>query len=167
MVHSLFLALAASVALDPGNCRQARAGTAGWMADGHGSMSVSTDAQTTGEVTLTCRIPVPSGATSVTLELDSALISFQPAGSKTNGSGLLLSVGRTCRAELIRVAGEDWISAPQRAWSVAVPRGTRSIEVRVTARDSSAADPLRIDLLALRITAGAVPGSEACNSGPL
>jgi hypothetical protein len=104
--------------------------------------------------------------TAVTLEFDAALISFQPAGSKTIGSGLLLSVGRTCRAELIRVAGEDWIEIPRRAWSVPVPAGARSVEVRVTSRDSSPADPLRIDLRGLRLTPGAAGGSEACGTAP-
>jgi hypothetical protein len=165
MVHPLYLALAASILIDPGNCRQTRASSASWTADGRGSLSVSTDAHTTGDVTLTCRIPVPPGVTSVTLELDAAMISFLPAGSRTIGSGLLLLVGRTCRAELIRVAGEDWIEVTKRAWSLPVAAGTRSLEVRVTARDSSSADPLRIDLRRLRLTAGAVAGSQACGNG--
>jgi hypothetical protein len=164
MVHAVTLAFAVSVVIDPAMCRQSRTGSAAWQTDGRGGISASTDARTTADLVLNCRVPVPKGVTSVTLQLDRALVSFQPAGSKTNGSGLLLSVGRGCRAELIRVAGEDWIETPRRAWAVKLPRGSRHLEVQVTARDLSAADPLRIDIQGLRVSAGQANDAQACQS---
>lgn len=163
MVHPVFLAFAVSIALDPAACRQSHKGAAAtWSADGRGGISTSTAAGTKGEVTLRCRVPVPEGVSAVTLELDRAHISFQPAGSREGGSGLLLMIGRACGAELIRVAGEDWIETPRRAWTAAVPAGSRAVEVTITARDSSNADPLRIDLQGLRLTGGKAQDAQVC-----
>jgi hypothetical protein len=164
MVHAVTLAFALTVALDPATCRQPRAAAGAWQTDGLGRISASTDARTTAELALKCRVPVPKGVTSVTLELDWMLISFQPSGSKTNGSGLLLSVGRGCRAELIRVAGEDWIDTPPRSWTVDLPPGSRHVDVTVTARDVSDADPLRIDIQGLRVSPRQTNEAQVCQS---
>lgn len=162
MVHLLTLTLALSGSIDPVACRQSGSVTARWAGDGHGGISFSADAPASGEVTLRCRVPVPSGATAVTVAFNRALVSFQPAGSKAAGSGLLLNIGRACRAELIRVAGEDWIEARHRAWSLEVPAGARRIDITLTARDASKQDPIRIDLEGLRISPGQAHNAEIC-----
>ena len=155
------IALAAAVFLHPGDCRQTRIGPSEWVSDGRGGLSASTDARTTGELTLRCRIPVPAGAGSVTLAFDKALISFQPSGSKAIGSGLVIRAGG-CHIELVRVAGEDWIETPARAW--AVPSGSRSLDVTITLRDNSSENPVRIDLAGLRLLPGTVENAQVCQA---
>lgn len=149
----MMLAAAASVALDPAGCRKVssgRTGSAAWESDGKGHLSVSMDVPSAGEVTLECRVRVPSGTATVTVGFDQAHVSFQPSGSKSAGSGLVLQVGPSCRGELTRVAGEDWTEARKRAWSV--PVSGRNVVVRVTAKDNSDKDPVRVDVEGLRVS---------------
>lgn len=155
---------AGSVMIDPGLCRQVssgRTGAAVWNTDGQNHLSVSLDAPSKGEVSLYCRVPVPAGTGAVTLSFDRTLVSFQPAGSRAPGSGLLLAVG-DCGGHLLRVAGEDWIEARLRRWVAQVVSGRRGVEVRVIVRDVSDRDPVRIDLTGLRLTIGAEEGAERC-----
>jgi hypothetical protein len=153
------LALAAAVLIHPGDCKQTRIGPSEWVSDGHGGLSASIDARTTGELTLRCRIAVPPGTDTITLALEKALVSFQPSGSKGTGSGLVIKAG-ACRIELVRVAGEDWIETPPRAWRV---RNTaRTVELAITLRDNSDRDPVRVDLTGLRLLPGAAENARVC-----
>lgn len=160
MVLSALL-FAVAVLIHPGDCRQTRIGPSEWSSDGRGGLSASTDARTTGDLTLRCRIQVPSGTETMTLAFDKSLISFQPAGSKATGAGLVIRAG-ACRVEIVRVAGEDWIETPARAW--AVPVQGRIVEVSITLRDNSAADPVRIDLTGLRSLPGSAENAEVCQA---
>jgi hypothetical protein len=155
------LALAAAVAVDPGVCRQRRIGPSEWTSDGRGVLTASTDARTTGELSLRCRLPVPADSTTVTLVLQKLLISFQPAGSKTSGAGLVIQAGG-CRIEIVRVAGEDWIETPRRAWTFRAE--SRVLDVTVTLRDVSEKDPVRIDLTGLRLLGGPAEEAQVCES---
>ncbi len=149
----MMLAAAAAVAVDPAGCRRTssgRTGAAGWESDGKGHLSVSVDAPSAGDVSFECRIRVPAGARSVSVSFDHAYVSFQPAGSKSEGSGLLLSLGTSTQGALTRVAGEDWIQSRNRSWTA--PVEGKTVTLRVTAHDASDRDPLRIDLDGLRIT---------------
>lgn len=111
------------------------------------------DAHSVGEVSIRCRIRLPPGTRVLTVEFDHALISFQPAGSKSNGSGLTIAAG-DCKGSLVRVAGEDWIEAPHRSWTTLVDAGTRGMYVSFTMSDTSDRDPVRLDISGLRATAG-------------
>ena len=153
------LAFAAAVTIDPGVCSQRRIGPSEWTSDGRGVLTASTDARTTGELTLRCRVPVPADSTTVTLALDKLLISFQPAGSRTSGAGLVIQAGG-CRIEIVRVAGEDWIETPRRAWTVRT--ASRVLDVTVTLRDNSDKDPVRIDLTGLRLLGGPADDAQVC-----
>jgi hypothetical protein len=151
--------LAAAVLIDPAHCRQTRIGPAEWSSDGRGGLSASMDARTLGNLSLRCRVPVPAGAQNATISYDKLLISFQPAGSKAVGGGLLLEAG-SCKIELLRVAGEDWIETPSRAWSV--PVSGRTLDVTITMRDNSVLDPVRVDLTGLRLLPGRAENAEVC-----
>jgi hypothetical protein len=161
----MMLAAAAVVAVDPGACRKAasgRTGAATWESDGKGHLSVSLDVPAAGEVSLECRIRVPAGATEAVLNFDHAYISFQPAGSRRNGSGLKLTANGKPLGELIRVAGEDWTESRNRSWSVPVTGS--SVTIGITAQDASASDPVRIDLSGLKVrfpSAAAAPASTS------
>ena len=153
------LAFATAVLIHPGDCRQTRIGPSEWSSDGRGGVSASTDARTTGELTLRCRIPVQPGTKSVTIGFDKSLISFQPIATKNTGSGLVIQAG-ACRIELVRIAGEDWIETPARAWIV--PVHGRMLDVSITLRDSSDKDPVRIDLAGLRLLPGTRENAQVC-----
>jgi hypothetical protein len=133
--------LLAATFIDPAHCRQTRLGPGEWASDGRGGLSASLDARTTGELGLRCRIPVSGQA--VSLALDKVLVSFQPSASKTAGAGLVIE-GGGCRIELLRVAGEDWIETPPRAWIV--PVSGRTLHLTITLRDNSPVDPVRVML---------------------
>ena len=153
------LALAAAILIHPGDCRQTRIGPSEWVSDGRGGLSASIDTRTTGELTLRCRIPVEAGTDIVTIALDKSLISFQPTGSKGTGSGLVIKAG-ACLIELVRVAGEDWIETPPRAWRV--PITARTVELAITLRDNSDKDPVRVDLTGLRLLPSAAENAQVC-----
>ena len=158
-MFATLLALASAVTIDPGVCRQRRIGPSEWTSDGRGVLTASTDARTTGELSLRCRVPVPPESTTVTMALNKLLISFQPAGSKTTGAGLIIRAGG-CQIEIVRVAGEDWIETPRRAWSIRT--ASRVLDLTVTLRDNSEKDPVRIDLTGLRLFAGAAEDAQVC-----
>ena len=160
------LLAAASIFIDPGLCRQSTAGKTGpsaWATDGRNHLSVSMDARSTGEVSLRCRVESPADADAVTIEFDRALISFQPAGSKATGSGLTLSAN-SCHESLVRVAGEDWIEAPHRSWTVKLDPHRREFELRLAVTDNSDRDPVRVDLWGLRVTPGNREDADFCTS---
>jgi hypothetical protein len=121
------------------------------------------DARSTGEVSLRCRVESPADADAVTIEFDRALISFQPAGSKATGSGLTLSAN-SCHESLVRVAGEDWIEAPHRSWTVKLDPDRREFELRLAVTDNSDRDPVRVDLWGLRVTPGNREDADFCTS---
>lgn len=151
------LAAALSFVVDPSQCRQTstgRTGAATWNSDGRDHLSISVDAPSVGDVSLQCNLRIPTGVKSVTLSFDHVLVSFQPAGSKATGSGLVMHLGPACEAAVTRVTGEDWIEARARKWTATVPEGTRSLSVRVTLRDTSNSDPVRVDLVGLKVRFG-------------
>ncbi|MBC8166551.1 MAG: hypothetical protein H7Y20_11850 [Bryobacteraceae bacterium] len=161
---SLLLLTAAAVAIDPAFCRQVSSGNTGaaaWQRDGQGNLSISMDAHSTGEVSLRCRVKLPNLIDAATLEFDHVLISFQPAGTKREGSGLTLFAG-DCRGMLLRVAGEDWIEAPHRAWTTTVAPGSKYVEVTVRLVDNSDRDPVRVDLRGLRVIPGRAGNADVC-----
>ena len=125
-------------------CRTVRSGNIGpdtsWQTDGRGRIWLSTTAAQTGTVELRCRISQGS------IEVDRVHISFQPAGSPATGSGLLIRAGALAW-HIERVAGEDWIEVRKRSGAAA----GRLLIVR--AEDRSGADPMRVEVEGLRVTA--------------
>ena len=97
----------------------------------------------------------------MTIAIDKSLVSFQPTATKSAGSGLIIRAG-TCTIQLLRIAGEDWIDTPARAWIV--PVQTRVLHVSITLRDNSDKDPVRIDVTGLRLLPGARDNAEVCNA---
>jgi hypothetical protein len=151
------LAAALTFVVDPSLCRQnstGRTGAANWNSDGKDHLSISVDAPSVGDVSLQCSLRIPPGVRSVTLSLEHILVSFQPAGSKETGSGLVMTLGPSCQASVTRVAGEDWIEARSRKWTAVVPEGSRSIVLRVAAHDASSRDPVRLDVTGLKVQFG-------------
>lgn len=97
-----------------------------------------------------CRVPVPDAASEVKVELDHTGISFQPAGSREIGSGVVLEAEGS-RIEILRVAGEDWIQTPHRA--MVVPVRERHVGLTVRLIDNSPLLPVRVDIRHLRVSA--------------
>ena len=143
------LALVLPVLIDPAFCRQQSAGPARWQSDGRGTLTISTESKFVGEVVLRCKVSVPEGTKAVMLELDHSEISFQPAGSRETGSGIVIEAGGA-RLEILRVAGEDWIQTPRRF--ARIPVHGRSIAVVVRLIDNSPSLPVRVDLKRLRLS---------------
>ena len=105
---------------------------------------------------LRCRIRVPAAIEQISVELDSSEISFQPAGSRESGSGVVIEANGA-RMAITRVAGEDWIQTPRRSITVAV-KGEVLLLVRLI--DNSAVNPVRVDLRGLRIRSADAPERE-------
>ena len=139
------------VLIDPAWCRQQSSGPARWQTDGRGTLTASTEARFTGEVVMRCNIRVDQKAAEVLLQFEHVEVSFQPAGSRESGSGLIVEA-EGARLEIIRVAGEDWIQGPHRAVVVPVGKGAREIHVVVRLVDGSERLPVRVDLRGLRVT---------------
>ena len=156
----LLLAIALPLLLDPAFCRQRSTGPARWETDGRGRLTISTAARFTGEVTMRCRVPVGRQVANVLLELDTAEASFQPAGSREPGSGVVIEA-QGQRLEILRVAGEDWIRSGRRTILIPVTEGTQRLDVVLRLIDTSPVLPVRVDIFGMRITsAGAARDGE-------
>jgi hypothetical protein len=92
-----------------------------------------------------CKVRWKEAVSQVRLEFEHAEVSFQPAGSRETGSGIVIEAGGA-RLEILRVAGEDWIQAPRRSMAVPLREDSRELEVVVRLIDSSAMVPVRVDL---------------------
>lgn len=156
-------------AADLRNCRQNRSASAGsvaWWFDGHGGISASSDARTTGTVTMKCRVRLPSPVHAVTLAHEDVLVSFLPRGTRETGGGFVASItdGRRplCSVNLTRVAGEDWIEAGRLSYSISFEKPLREVTVELKLIDNSDRVPVRIDIRNLTIQSGRSPDARPC-----
>jgi hypothetical protein len=81
------------VLIDPALCRQQSSGPARWQTDGRGTLTASTEARFTGEIVMRCSVRVGQNAAQVLLQFENVEISFQPAGSRESGSGVVIEAG--------------------------------------------------------------------------
>ena len=146
---------------DMARCRSMRTGEIGpeanWETDGKGRLWLSTTARASGRVELQCRIPVPSTANGVVLEIDSAAVTFAGAESSDLGSGVIIQAPEI-RWELLRVAGETWAETGNRRSRIG--DGGPELVLTITAIDRSTRVPMRVDIRGLRVI-GTEPVGQA------
>jgi hypothetical protein len=150
-----YLAASIAGAAGPRDCREKRTGSLGWPVwsfDGRDSWSASTDARNTGQALLRCRLDLPSAVTQAVLHIDHLLVSFVSRGSRQAGGGLSIRA-ESQEIPFLSATGEDWIEAGPRSWRLIFDRPVSRVTVELRLIDNSPADPLRIDVRGLRVTA--------------
>jgi hypothetical protein len=124
-------------------------GQASWQDQADGTIVGSTENRTVGRLLMTCRIKLPSKATSAILDFRGAHISF--TGSKSAGGGLEIAVYKAksspaCVLSGTRVSREDWIELGVAEYPLEFDTPVDRVTLAFTLSDMSDAGSVRADV---------------------